>query len=105
MRNFTTRFHRFARVTVASLGLLMLLSSVSLAESWSTVRKPTFPPVSVNASMITFGDGSVLYSDGTYINDSTTYAVPAACLDAFGNLCFADGTILYSDGSWTPGNN
>lgn len=101
MNTLTLRLRRFARVAAATVSLVVLALSISLAEGWGNIGGPKSAAVTVTTAHVVYLDGSELLPDGTYISDNVTYSVPAAFYDASGTLHYSEGTVLYADGSWT----
>src|ERR1700722_6073631 len=88
MNTFTARLHRFARITVASLSLVLLLS-ICWAEGWGAVGKPPSPAI-VNSTYIIYVDGSELTATGTYTTGGVAYTVPPAVYDDYDDLWYSD---------------
>ena len=101
MNTLNLRLRRFARVAAASVSLVVLALSISLAEGWGNIGGPKSAAVRVTSAHVLYLDGSELLADGTYISSNVTSTVPAASYDADGALHYSEGTVLYTDGSWT----
>ena len=99
MNTITTRLRRISHFSVATLSLVALVISVSLAQGWGDIKPPTFP-VSATSSYVHYQDGSALTPGGVYTTGGVSYSVPSAAYDSYGDLCYPEGTVVYPDGSW-----
>jgi len=99
MNTITTRLRRISHFSVATLSLVALVLSVSLAEGWTDISRP-WGAVSANSYRVLYQDGSQLTASGVYTTGGVSYSEPPAVYDAYGDLCYSEGTVVYPDGSW-----
>jgi len=99
MKSFTARLRRISQLSVATLSLVGLIVSVSLAQGWGDIRRPWGVTTATTAHVL-YQDGSELTAGGVYTTGGISYSVPAAVYDSYGDLCYSEGTVVYPDGTW-----